>query len=221
MADLGAAENTAVKLGAKVVSNSWGGAEGATDARFSESHLHHDGVLITASSGDDGYGVEFPAASPDVLAVGGTRLAKSSSTRGWSESAWKGGGSGCSKYGKKPTWQADAACAMRTVADVAAIADPDTGVAVYVTYGNAGGWNVYGGTSVASPLVAGIFALTGTAKAGAGFPYAHASAFHDVKTGSNGTCPSGESYLCTAHAGYDGPTGMGSPNGKAMASADK
>jgi subtilase family serine protease len=173
-------------------------------------------VLITASSGDSGYGVEYPAASPDVLAVGGTRLIKSAASRGWSESAWSGGGSGCSAYAKKPEWQSDA-CAHRTVADLSAVADPDTGVAVYCTYADAPGWAVFGGTSVASPLVAGILAFTGHAGASAEFAYANPAAFHDLKSGSNGTCAGSESYLCKARSGYDGPTGLGSPNGKALA----
>jgi hypothetical protein len=218
MADLGAAVDTAAKLGAVAISNSWGGSETSGDASFNK-HLTHKGVLVTASSGDDGYGVEFPAASPDVLAVGGTRLAKSSSSRGWAESAWSGAGSGCSKYEVKPKWQTDASCGKRTVADVSAVADPDTGVAVYVTYGDAGGWNVFGGTSVASPLVAAIFAGSGASAQGPSFPYSQPKAFHDVKSGKNGTCTA--AYLCAAHAGYDGPTGLGTPDAKAMAAALK
>lgn len=215
MSDLGAAQNTAAKLGAKVISNSWGGGESSSDARYDSAYFKHAGILITASSGDSGYGVEYPAASPDVLAVGGTRLIKSSASRGWSESAWSGGGSGCSAYAKKPAWQSDA-CQNRTVADLSAVADPDTGVAVYSSYASTPGWSVFGGTSVASPLVAGILAFTGHAGASAAFAYANPAAFHDVKTGSNGTCATSESYLCKAHRGYDGPTGLGSPNGKAL-----
>ncbi len=221
MANLGAAEKTAARLGAKIISNSWGGPEESSDKTADNDYFKHAGVLITASSGDSGYGVEYPAASPNVLAVGGTRLVKSSSSRGFAESAWSGGGSGCSQYELKPVWQTDSGCSMRTVVDVAAIADPDNGVAVYATYDNAGGWNVFGGTSVASPLVAGIFARAGLAGESVGFVYDHASAFHDLKSGSNGSCDSSAGYLCKARVGYDGPTGMGSPDGKTLASAAK
>lgn len=99
---------------------------------------------------------------------------------------------------------------MRTVADVAAVADPSTGVAVYETYGRRGGWQVYGGTSVASPIVASVHALGG-ASVGPAYPYAHTSAIFDVTGGSNGSC--GGSYLCTAEVGYDGPTGLETPDG--------
>jgi hypothetical protein len=216
MSDLGAAIDTAAKLGAAAISNSWGGGETPTDTSFNK-HLSHKGVLITASSGDDGFGVEFPAASPDVLAVGGTRLVKSSSARGWAESAWSGAGSGCSQFQAKPRWQTDASCSKRTVADVSAVADPATGVAVYVSSGDAGGWNVFGGTSVASPLIAAIFALTGASGQGPGFAYAQPKAFHDVRSGKNGSCSA--AYLCAGHSGYDGPTGVGTPDGKSMAAA--
>jgi subtilase family serine protease len=221
MANLGAAEKTAARLGAKIISNSWGGPEESSDRTADSDYFKHPGVLITASSGDSGYGVEYPAASPNVLAVGGTRLAKSSSSRGFAESAWSGGGSGCSQYEMKPVWQTDSGCSMRTVVDVAAVADPDNGVAVYATYDHSGGWNVFGGTSVASPLVAGIFARAGLAGESVGFVYDHASAFHDLKSGSNGSCDSSAGYLCKARVGYDGPTGMGSPDGKTLASAAK
>ncbi len=219
MEDLGAAVATAARLGAETISMSWGGAESSSDPSFDAKFFRHPGVLLVASSGDSGYGVEYPAASPFVLAVGGTRLIQSSSSRGWSERAWKGSGSGCSRYSGKPSWQDDSGCSQRTVADVAAVADPNTGVAVYVTYAGAGGWNVFGGTSAAAPLVAGIFARAGKGKAGPGFAYTHRSAFHDVKAGKNGSCPKAASYLCTAHAGYDGPTGWGSPNGASMIAA--
>jgi hypothetical protein len=152
--------NTAVGLGAKFVSNSYGGSESSSDTSYDTSYFNHPGVAITVSSGDSGYGVEYPAASKYVTAVGGTSLSKASNTRGWTESAWstssrEGAGSGCSAYDAKPTWQTDTGCTRRTVADVSAVADPATGVAVYQTYG-ANGWTVYGGTSVASPLIAAV-----------------------------------------------------------------
>jgi subtilase family serine protease len=127
---------------------------------------------------------------------------------------WSGAGSGCSAYVPKPSWQKDTGCARRTVADVSADADPNTGVAVYDTYRlHRGGWLVFGGTSVASPIIAGVYALAGNASSVnyGSYSYAHPSALHDVTSGSNGSC--GGSYLCTAVGGYDGPTGNGTPNG--------
>jgi hypothetical protein len=217
MSDLEAAENEAVSLGANVVSNSYGGPESSSDTS-SNSAYNHAGVQIFVSAGDDGYGPEYPAASPYVTAVGGTSLVQSSTAaRGWTESVWGssnnangGTGSGCSTVESKPSWQKDTGCSKRTIADVAAVADPNTGVSVYDTYGGSG-WNVYGGTSAASPIVAGIMALTGHAGDNAGMIYANASAFFDVTSGTNGSC--GSSYLCKAGAGYDGPTGNGTPNG--------
>jgi len=220
MTDLGASVNQAVKQGATVVSNSYGGGESSSNSSFDSSYFNHPGVAIFASSGDGGYGVEYPAASPDVIAVGGTSLAKSSTNaRGWVESVWGsvtnkngGAGSGCSKYSTKPSWQKDTGCAKRTVADVSAIADPNTGVAVY----QGGSWAVYGGTSAASPIVASIFALTGhggDASVGA-YAYNNSGSFFDVTSGANGSC--GGSYLCTGGVGYDGPTGVGTPNAGAM-----
>jgi hypothetical protein len=91
----------------------------------------HPGVAVTASSGDGGFGVEFPAVSPFVTGVGGTSLVRDDSARGWSETAWSGAGSGCSTVEGKPSWQTDGGCGNRTVADVSAVADPNTGVAVF------------------------------------------------------------------------------------------
>ncbi|MER6333562.1 S53 family peptidase [Streptomyces sp. NPDC001034] len=221
MDDLGTAVNQAVSQGAKFVSNSYGGSEGSDDATADEQYFKHPGVAITVSSGDSGYGVEYPAASPYVTAVGGTSLTKDSSARGYSETVWgtsaggDGAGSGCSQYAAKPSWQQDTGCAKRAVADVASVADPATGLAVYDTY-QASGWNVYGGTSAAAPFIAGVYALAGTPGASdtpASYPYAHPDQLNDVTSGSNGSCD--VSYLCQAGTGYDGPTGLGTPNGTA------
>ncbi len=211
IANLGTAENTAARLGANTISNSYGGSEFAGEAAAEPNYEH---PAVTASAGDGGYGVEFPASSRYVTAVGGTSLARSTETaRGWSESVWSGSGSGCSAYVAKPAWQTDAGCARRTVADVAAVADPRTGVAVYDSYAPSRGWVVYGGTSVASPIIAGIYALAGNAASisSASFAYGHAGSLFDVTSGSNGSC--GASYLCTGLPGYDGPTGLGTPDG--------
>ncbi|GAA4636738.1 hypothetical protein GCM10023196_087670 [Actinoallomurus vinaceus] len=211
--DLGTAVNTAVSLGAKYVSNSYGGSEDSSDTSTDTTYFNHPGVAITVSSGDSGYGVEYPAASQYVTAVGGTSLSRASNTRGWSESAWSGAGSGCSSYDPKPSWQKDSGCSRRSVADVSAVADPNTGLAVYDTYGT-GGWLVVGGTSASSPIIAGVYALAGPPASGAypaSYPYAHTGNLNDVTSGSNGSCS--PSYLCTAGSGYDGPTGLGTPNG--------
>ncbi|WP_433894425.1 carboxypeptidase regulatory-like domain-containing protein [Streptomyces sp. CA-111067] len=226
--DLGAAVDEAVALGAKYVSNSYGTAydstpgsgEDPSEATSMDPYYNHPGVAVVASSGDDGYGVSYPAVSPYVTSVGGTALARDTgSDRGWSESVWNnsfgGPGSGCSVYEPKPAFQTDTTCDKRAITDVSAVADPLTGVAVYQTYGG-NGWSVYGGTSASSPLIAGVYASAGTPTAGTypnSYPYAQKSAFNDVTTGNNGTCT--PAALCTAGPGYDGPTGLGTPNGLA------
>jgi subtilase family serine protease len=210
-ANLAAAVDRAAIMGAKAISNSYGGSEYSTETS-DQAHYNHPGIAITVSSGDSGYGVEFPAASQYVTAVGGTHLVRSSSSRGWTETVWNGAGSGCSRYITKPSWQHDTGCSRRTVADVSAVADPNTGVAVYDTYG-VSGWLVFGGTSVAAPIVASVYALAGNESSitYGSYPYSHTSSLFDVTSGSNGSC--GSSYLCTGKAGYDGPTGLGTPNG--------
>jgi hypothetical protein len=213
-ANLGAAENEAVSLGANVVSNSWGGGEFSSETQYDTSYFHHPGVPLVFASGDNGYGVEYPAASQYVTAVGGTTLNVDSGNHYAGETAWPDAGSGCSQFEPKPSWQTDDGCARRTVADVSADADPNTGAAVYdsVSYSGQTGWFQVGGTSLATPLVAAVYALTGS-PSGVTFgaqPYADPNALHDVTTGSNSSCGS---YLCTAQPGYDGPTGLGTPNG--------
>ncbi|MEV6736821.1 putative Ig domain-containing protein [Streptomyces sp. NPDC051104] len=216
--DLGIAENEAVSLGAKFVSNSWGGSESSSQTSEDTSYFKHPGVAITVSAGDSGYGAEYPATSQYVTAVGGTALSTSSNSRGWTESVWhtsstEGTGSGCSAYDPKPSWQTDTGCSKRMEADVSAVADPATGVAVYDTYGGSG-WAVYGGTSASAPIIAGVYALAGTPGSSdypAKYPYSHTSNLYDVTSGSNGSCST--SYFCTARTGYDGPTGWGTPNG--------
>ncbi|MFC5909357.1 S53 family peptidase [Streptacidiphilus monticola] len=216
MTNLGASVNTAARLGATEISNSYGGSESSSDTGYDSTYFNHPGIAITVSSGDSGYGVQYPAASPYVTAVGGTSLSKASNARGWSESVWstsstEGAGSGCSAYEPKPTWQTDSGCAKRTVADVSAVADPATGVAVYQTYGGTG-WTVYGGTSVAAPLVAGVYADAGShSGVPAAKAYANPGALNDVTTGATASCS--PAYLCSAETGYDGPTGLGTPNG--------
>ncbi|MGA8112727.1 MAG: carboxypeptidase regulatory-like domain-containing protein [Actinocatenispora sp.] len=225
--DLGASVNTAVELGAKYVSNSYGtgysstpgSGESSDELAYEEQYYNHPGVAVTVSSGDDDYGVAFPAASQYVTSVGGTALTHDSSSRGWHEAVWHnsygGPGSGCSVYEPKPAFQQDTGCDNRAVSDVSAVADPETGVSVYNSY-QASGWAQYGGTSASSPLIAGVYATAGTPVEGSypnTYPYANPGSLYDVTDGLNGSCD--PDYLCTAGAGYDGPTGLGTPNGVA------
>ena len=200
---------------ANVVSNSYGASEFSIETSY-DKYYTYSGVTYVASSGDNGYGVEYPAASPDVVGAGGTTLNYSTST-GWSQTAWSGAGSGCSAYEANPGWQpyeSNVCNDMRQVADTSAVADPNTGVAMYDTYGQSG-WIVVGGTSVASPIIASVFALadndfgTDAAKQ----LYAPTSGLTAITLGSNGNCGN---YLCNAgnsYKGYNGPTGVGTPNG--------
>jgi len=219
--DLGVAVDRAAEMGASVISNSWAAEEYAEET--TENHyFHHPGIPVLFASGDWGYGVYYPASSPDAIAVGGTSLKKAGNSRGWSETAWSGAGSGCSSYQEKPAWQKDGACSQRTVTDVSAVANPQTPVSVYDSYGQSG-WVLLGGTSVATPLVAGIEALsTGAFRATgpSGFTRAgNNGALFDVVEGENGPCAAESetgfegAYLCQADAGYDGPTGWGTPDG--------
>jgi subtilase family serine protease len=224
VSDLAAAEDTAAGLGANVISNSYGLPEFNGMQQFFADYAHA-GQVIVASSGDFGFtAAQFPAVAPGVLAAGGTRLTRAGTARGWTETAWGNGarsgslggsGSGCSAYVAKPAWQHDKYCHMRTIADVSADADPQTGVAVYDSTPNPfgpPGWLVVGGTSASAPFIAGVTGLAGNAATFTpGYAYAHTSSLHDVTKGSNGYCS--KSYLCTAKRGYDGPTGLGTPDG--------
>lgn len=212
--NLGTAVNTAVNLSAKFVSNSYGGPENGRENTYDSSYYNHPGVVITASTGDSGFGISYPASGKGVTAVGGTSLSRDTSARGWTETGWNGAGSGCSTSVAKPAFQTGltTGCTRRAEADVAAVADPQTGVAVYQTFG-ASGWAVYGGTSASAPIIASVYALAGNPGATDSpnsYPYAHLSSLNDVTTGNNGTCGA---PLCTAGAGYDGPTGLGTPQG--------
>ncbi|MDT4938334.1 MAG: hypothetical protein QOG80_2005 [Pseudonocardiales bacterium] len=227
MANLGTAVNRAVTMGAKFVSNSYGGAESSSVTSYDSSYFNHPGIVITASSGDSDYdGGSYPATGAHVTAVGGTSLVRNGSARGWGETVWnttsytEGAGSGCSAYIAKPSFQSGVTtgCTRRAEADVSAVADPATGVAVYQTYGGSG-WAVYGGTSAASPIVASVYALAGnpgSADYANAYPYSHTANLNDVTSGSNGTCGA---PICTAGAGWDGPTGLGTPNGTAAFSS--
>ena len=222
--DLSTAENTAAGLGVVAISNSYGGSEFSGETA-DDTAYHHAGIAITVSAGDGDYGVEYPAASPYVTAVGGTSLTKTGgSGRGWSETVWgneggEGTGSGCSSQETQPSWQSAlklTGCSRRIVADVSADADPDTGVAVYDSYSYQGssGWLVFGGTSVASPIIASVYALSGNQTGtGASLAYADPTGLYDVTSGTNSPTGCSPAYLCTAEVAYDGPTGLGTPNG--------
>lgn len=225
------AEDTAATTpGVVAVSNSWGGSESASELT-ADANFNHPGVAITASAGDSGYGTSWPAVSHYVTGVGGTTLSQASNTRGWSETVWSDSGSGCSAYEPKPSWQKDTGCAKRTDNDVAADADPNTGLGVYDTYNSCGsssvcdllielgvaqgldGWAQVGGTSLSSPLIASVYALAGNSSSvvDGSYSYGHTSSLFDVTSGSDGTCT--PAYLCTGEPGYDGPTGNGTPDG--------
>jgi hypothetical protein len=210
--DMGEAVNRAVAEGATIVSNSYGSPEGYESPTEDALYYTHPGVAQLVSSGDFGFGqASFPASSPHVVAVGGTRVTRTQT--GWRHRAWSGAGSGCSAFFAKPAWQQDENCLMRTVSDVSALADPATGLAVYDTFGlgSSNGWIVVGGTSLAAPLMAGMVAQRGHPELldDAGYIYRHHARLTDVVGGTTGVC--GGDYLCTAVAGYDAPTGVGTP----------
>ncbi|MCA4133984.1 hypothetical protein [Arthrobacter sp. M4] len=216
--NLGTAVATAAKQpGVVAISNSYGGGD-LSDASYG-AYYNHPGIAVTASTGDNGYtGSSYPASSSYVTAVGGTSLFKDSSSRGWSESAWSGSGSGCSSV--NAALQAAATfgtgCGKRASADVAAVADPQTGLSVYAPISSTtSSWAQYGGTSLSSPLIAAVYALSGnsgsaTAPANS-LPYTNAGTFNDIASGSTGSCPTNQ--WCVAGTGWDGPTGVGTPNG--------
>jgi subtilase family serine protease len=215
LVDLGTGVNSAVKvLHVKFVSNSYGSKPAPRDPGLDTTYYRHRGVAVVASAGDDGYGVMYPAASQYVTSVGGTALRKAAgTTRGWTETVWSSTGAGCSKYEAKPTWQTDKGCSNRTDNDVAAVASPSTGVAVYDSY-DQGGWTELGGTSVSSPIIASVFALAGKPAKGtfpSSYPYAHTGDLYNITTGNDGTCT--PAYLCHGEVGYNGPTGWGTPDG--------
>jgi subtilase family serine protease len=202
------------------ISNSYGGGESGTTS-FAASYIHA-GITVTASTGDSGFagGPQFPATAATtagtVLAVGGTSVHVGATPR---ETVWSGGGSGCSTVYGKPAFQnttaINALCANRMEADVAAVGDPNTGVAVFApTSATASAFQVFGGTSVSAPLIAGIVGSTGAGVSTATVysrQAANAALLFDVTSGSNGSCtPTGR---CTARTGYDGPTGLGTPVG--------
>jgi subtilase family serine protease len=198
--------------GVRAISNSYGTPDSSSLVQY-DSHYAANNIAVTVSTGDSGYGAQWPATAPGAVAVGGTSLFKGGA--GYTESAWNGAGSGCGLGHAKPSFQNGVtdACAGRMEADVSAVADPNTGVAVYGPMNRTThGWMVFGGTSASAPLIGALFALRDGAINGASSIYSHTANLHDVTSGSNGSsCP--VSYYCHAGAGYDGPTGLGTPNG--------
>jgi hypothetical protein len=227
IASLARAEKYAVAH-ARVVSDSWGsGSEFTSEASF-DPDFNHPGVAIVASAGNGGYGTQYPASAQYVTSVGGTTLQHANNARGWAEQVWSGTGSGCSSLEAVSPWQqpaVPAGCQNRTETDVSADADPSTPVAVYDTVKRKGAvpnWGAPAGDSVATSLIASTYALAATAAGGtyprprtyaASYPYAHRADFFAVTSGSNGSCEAGRAYLCHGRAGYDGPTGIGTPDG--------
>jgi hypothetical protein len=222
--NLAIAENEAVTLGATEITNSFGSALGQEPPFVSA--YDHPGIPTTVAAGDEGYGVEVPADNPHVIDVGGTTLVPESNKRGWKETVWydvegseiSGTGSGCSNE-PKPSWQFDKGCAFRTNNDVAVVGDQNTPVSVYDSFKTSTPWQLEGGTSVGSPIVAAAMALANSYTRT--FDGAHAfyidfainpsAFFNDVVSGKNGSC--GGTYLCEAKVGYDGPSGLGTLNG--------
>jgi subtilase family serine protease len=226
MPSLGAAENVAATApGVVAVSNSFGSAESSDEISWDAKYFTHPGIALVAASGDSGGasllgggGPIYPAASPLVTAVGGTSLSRSSTPRGWTETAWSGSGYGCSAFEPKPAWQGATGCSGRSIADVSAVADPQTGVAVYNSY-QSKGWVVAGGTSAAAPIIASIYALAGNTAGlvGASRAYGNVAALNDVSQGGGSGLLRGilgsSGGAGGAGAGYHGPTGLGSPAG--------
>ncbi|MGY2874045.1 subtilase family serine protease [Marmoricola sp. URHA0025 HA25] len=215
IADLGAAVNTAAGIpGVVAISNSYGGSD-LPDATYGAAY-RHPGIAITASTGDNGYkGASFPASSAYVTAVGGTSLTMNGTLR-VSETVWSGSGSGCSSSNTAvaPT-SFGTGCAKRAMADVSAAANPSTGgLAVYYpSTATTSTWGQFGGTSESAPIIASVYAL-----AGGGYsnttPYTQGTSgnLHDITSGFNSRhCP--VSQWCKARTGWDGPTGLGTPNG--------
>jgi hypothetical protein len=219
--DLVTAVNSAASLGVSAISNSYGSSEWSGEGVY-DTYFNHPGIAVTVSSGDSGYGASYPAANPNVVAVGGTTLQVFSDNMYSSESVWGGAGSGCSTYKNAlsfqtslSNWALTGCSTKRAIADVSADADPNTGAAVYSTtpYNGQTGWFQIGGTSLSAPIIAGVYALgSGVSGNAAQVMYSNYSLanFHDITGGNNGNCLT---IMCKGALGFDGPTGLGSPNG--------
>lgn len=219
--NLTAGVRRAAAMGATSINNSYGGLESYGYLPLYDSAYTQPGVFVTAATGDWGYGAYYPASSKNVIAVGGTSLYLNSDSTYAYESVWSGTGSGCSGANDAnsyqtsvSTWSSMGCGTKRGIGDVAAVADPRSGISIYnsTPWSGLSGWYILGGTSLSSPIMAATLAMqTGTNTGnGASYIYANPSKFRDVTSGSNGSC--GGSIKCTAGAGYDGPTGLGTPN---------
>ena len=229
LSDLMHAVDVAVANGASVVSMSFGGNDSSSELN-SDFHFNVSHVTFVASSGDSGTGAEYPAASPYVVAVGGTTLQVNDSAGTYGgETAWSGSGGGLSSYESEPGYQSGYPIpndpnGKRGLPDVSYNADPNTGVSVYdtVTYQGQAGWFQVGGTSAGAPQWSALFAIVNAMRVAGGKQplsntnievYAVAQAlvygtnFHDITAGTNGNCGT----LCNAGTGYDYVTGLGSP----------
>ncbi|HVA33747.1 MAG TPA: S8 family serine peptidase [Candidatus Baltobacteraceae bacterium] len=244
--DLGTSVGTAAKAGAHQISNSYGGPECIVNKKGkiqcgsplpAAKYYSIKNTIITASSGDSSWfaGPQAPADFQTVVSVGGTSIYPYNNSRGWLETGWTGAGSSCSVFVTRPSWvpkstacpnqQGKKAGSMRPISDVSAVADPYTGVLVYESYPfSQAGFYVYGGTSVASPIIASVYALAGNSSSqhyGAKLYTASSSSLTDVLIGKNGipglANNAGQgcvpTAICAAMAGWDGPTGNGTPWG--------
>jgi subtilase family serine protease len=218
--DLARTDVTAARMGAQVISNSYGTRENAAAMNFARDY-RRVGHTIVASSGDTGFdAASFPASLAAVTAVGGTSLHRARNARGFSERAWDdpadfaASGSGCSAYARKPPWQHDNHCPGRTVADISAVA---SNIPIFNRF--YGGWLTVAGTSASAPFVAGAYGLAGNAaRLTPRWLYLHRRDFLDVTAGNNALISNpgqvcGDDYLCKARKGYDAPTGLGTADG--------
>jgi len=203
-----AVNRAALQTGVVAISNSYGCS--TCGNLPNNSAYQHPGIAVTASTGDSGFdGGSYPSTDTHVVGVGGTSVFADGSARGFHETVWNGAGSGCG-YNNKPRWQnaANTTCTTKATADVSAAADPSNG-GLNIRFN--GAFIQVGGTSESSPIIAAVYALSGnTTKYPAKFPYKNAGQLFDVTSGSNGACGI---PVCQARAGWDGPTGMGTPNG--------
>ena len=222
--DMLRAVDVAVQNGATVVSMSWGAPEFANELS-NDNHFLAPGVMFVAAAGNSGAGTLYPSASPNVVAVGGTTLSIDSQGNYLSESAWSGSSGGQSKYETEPAYQINFPIPndpelRRGVPDVAYAADFETGFAAYDSFPVFGfsGWFELGGTSAGAPQWAALIAIANSSRLAKGkaqltgdptplYDAAKEGTYHDITSGSNGTCGS----LCTAMAGYDYVTGLGTP----------
>lgn len=217
--NLAIAEEEAASFDPVSISNSWGGS---FDETAYDSDFVHPGIATVAATGDTGSigsGADWPADNPDVVAVSGTTLELNEDNSWASESVWSDSGGGCSDYYSAPSWQtslsdwAENGCGTyRAFGDVSADADPNTGATINIS----STWYEFGGTSLAAPIIASIFALTGgipsnVTASSIPYDYYGGSDFHNISSGSD--CVSEGQQHCTASAGFNTPSGIGSPNG--------